>query len=177
MRNDVVMVVHHDCQRLTKYNGRPDYDVAAPGSVLLFHKLRKERERYLRHHTHEGPYLERLQRDAHQVLVEEGTDEEHEHRSGNPRIAHLHDRDVQVTDTPSATKISYSAMSMVNENFLFILVNRHIPSPPERIDIVGIPPIAVKVAIGKVKQLSHQVQERVEGQIEEAQPHQVVWNL
>lgn len=97
------MVVHHDCQRLTQDDGCPHDDVATPSSVLLFHEFRNERERNLRHHAHEGPDLERLERYAHQVLVEEGTDEEHEHRRRNSRIAHLHDRDVQVTDAPSGT--------------------------------------------------------------------------
>jgi len=36
-------------------------------------------------------------------------------------------------------------------------VNWHVPGPPEGINIIGIPPITVKVSIGKVQELSHRI--------------------
>lgn len=37
----------------------------------------------------------------------------------------------------------------------------HVPSSPERVDIVGIPPIAVEVPIREMQQLTHQIEKRV----------------
>ena len=53
-------------------------------------------------------------------------------------------------------------------------MNRHVPRSPERVDVVRVPPVAVEVSIGEVQQLADQVQERVESQVEEAQPDQMV---
>ena len=53
-------------------------------------------------------------------------------------------------------------------------MNRHVPSPPEGVDVVSVPPVAVEVPIGEVEQLAHEVEVRVKRQIEKAQPHEVV---
>lgn len=56
-------------------------------------------------------------------------------------------------------------------------VHGPVPRAPEGGDVVGVPPVAVEVAVREVQQLAHQVQERVERQVEETQPYQMVWNL
>lgn len=89
--------------------------------------------------------------------MEEGTDEEHHHRGSRLAIAQLEKRQVQVSDAPP--------------------VNWHVPGAPEGVDVVGVPPITVKVAISKMQNLAEHIEERVEGQVEEAQPDEVVWDL
>lgn len=56
-------------------------------------------------------------------------------------------------------------------------VNGHVPGPPEGVDVVGVPPVAVKVAVREVQHFTHEVQVGVKGQVEKAQPHQVIWYL
>lgn len=53
-------------------------------------------------------------------------------------------------------------------------MDRHVPRFPECVDVVRVPPVAVEVSIGEMQQLADQVQERVENQVEEAQPDQMV---
>lgn len=156
VRNHVVVVVHHDRQRLTQDDRGPDDGVAEPGAVVPLHKLGHERERNLRHHAHKGPDLEGLERDRHEVLVEEGTEEEDRNGGRLLRAAKVDHRKVEVADAP--------------------VVHGHVPVAPEDVDVVGVPPVVVELAVGKVQHFAHQVQERVEGQVEEAQPHQVVWD-
>lgn len=53
-------------------------------------------------------------------------------------------------------------------------VHWHIPSAPEYGYIVGVPPIRVELSVCELQQLTHQVQERVEAQVEKAQPYEMV---
>lgn len=52
-----------------------------------------------------------------------------------------------------------------------------VPTAPEHVDVVGVPPVVIEVPVGKVKQLPDQVQERVEHDVEECQPQQMVRDL
>lgn len=52
-----------------------------------------------------------------------------------------------------------------------------VPTAPENVDVVGVPPVVVEVPVGKVKQLPDQVQEGVEHDVEEYQPQQMVRDL
>ena len=47
-------------------------------------------------------------------------------------------------------------------------MNGHIPGTPEGVDVISVPPVAVEVPVGKVQHLAHQIQVRVERQVEEA---------
>lgn len=47
-------------------------------------------------------------------------------------------------------------------------VHGRVPRAPEHGDVVRVPPVAVELAVGKVQQLTHQVEERVERKVEEA---------
>lgn len=53
-------------------------------------------------------------------------------------------------------------------------VHRHVPRPPEHLDVIGVPPVVIEITIRKVQQFSYQVEERVEHEIEEAQPEEMV---
>lgn len=53
-------------------------------------------------------------------------------------------------------------------------MHRHVPSPPECIDVVGIPPVAVEISVREMQQLSHQIEEGMEYQVKEAKPHQMI---
>lgn len=53
-------------------------------------------------------------------------------------------------------------------------MHRHVPRPPKSVDVVRVPPVAVEIPIGEMQQLAHQIQVRMECQVEEAQPDQVV---
>lgn len=153
----IIVVIHHNGQRLAKYNRRPHDQIAPPRSVVLLHELGDVGERDLGHHAHERPDLERLQGHTDQVLVEEGAQEEDGDAGRELAVAHAHDGDVQVAHTPA--------------------MHGHVPGAPERVDVVRVPPVAVEVAVGKLQHLAQQVHERVEHQVEEAQPHQVVGDL
>lgn len=50
----------------------------------------------------------------------------------------------------------------------------HIPRPPEDVDVVRVPPIAIEISIGEMQQFTDQIQKRVERQVEEAQPDQMI---
>lgn len=50
----------------------------------------------------------------------------------------------------------------------------HVPRPPEDVDVVRVPPIAIEISIGEMQQFTDQIQKRVERQVEEAQPDQMV---
>lgn len=43
----------------------------------------------------------------------------------------------------------------------------HIPRPPEDVDVVRVPPIAIEISIGEMQQFTDQIQKRVEHQVEE----------
>lgn len=62
--------------------------------------------------------------------MEEGTEEEHYGRGLAGGVTHLDHRDIEMTHTPP--------------------MHRHVPGPPKGVNIIGIPPITVKVAIRKV---------------------------
>lgn len=53
----------------------------------------------------------------------------------------------------------------------------HVPCSPESVDVIRVPPVAVEIPIGEVQQFTQQIEERVEHQVEEAQPYQMVWYL
>lgn len=89
--------------------------------------------------------------------MEQRWDQEHNGAGNALTVSHLHHGDVDVPHGPA--------------------VNRHVPRAPERVDVVGVPPVVVEVAVRKVHQLSHQVEEGVEVDVEETQPYQMVWNL
>lgn len=78
--------------------------------------------------------------------MEESTDEEDSNTGCYLTIAHSNQWDVEVTNGPP--------------------MNGHIPRSPEGIDIVRIPPIAIEITIGELENLTHQVQERMEGNVE-----------
>lgn len=155
--NYVVMVVHHDCQRLAQNNRSPDHQITPPRTVVLLHELGNVAQRNLGHHPHKRPDLERLQRHTDQILVEEGAQEEDGEAGRELSIAHAHDGNVQVTDAPP--------------------MNGHVPGAPERVNVVRVPPVAVEVPVGELQDLAEQVHKRVEHQVEEAQPDEVVWDL
>lgn len=46
-------------------------------------------------------------------------------------------------------------------------VDWHIPGPPERINIVGVPPITVKVTVGEMHEFANQIHERMECKVKE----------
>ena len=52
-----------------------------------------------------------------------------------------------------------------------------VPGFPEGEDVVGIPPIAVELAVGELHDLADRVEEGVEEQVEPRQPDQVVGDL
>lgn len=56
-------------------------------------------------------------------------------------------------------------------------MNRHVPRPPELVNIVRVPPIAVKVPVCKLQNLTEEIEERMECQVESTQPNQVIWDL
>ena len=56
-------------------------------------------------------------------------------------------------------------------------MNGQVPGLPEDNDVIGIPPIAVEMPIGKSEDLAHRVQEGVEEQVEKCQPYQVIRKL
>lgn len=89
--------------------------------------------------------------------MEEGTDEEHDSRSTELAITHVNERYVDVTDAPS--------------------VHRHIPCSPKRVHIVGIPPVTVKVSVRKMHNFTDEVEQRMECQVEHAQPYKMIGNL
>lgn len=86
--------------------------------------------------------------------MEKGADEEHGDRCGILLVAHLYDGNVQVAHSPS--------------------MHGHIPRPPEDVDVVRVPPIAIEISIGEMQQFTDQIQKRVERQVEEAQPDQMI---
>lgn len=144
------MVVHHDGQRLAEDQRAPDHEVAPARAELGLRRLREHRERELAHHTEERPDAEHLEWDAHQILMEQRRDYKHAQSRHSLTITSLCDRYVHVSDGPQ--------------------VHGHVPRAPEHGDVVGVPPVAVEVAVREVEQLAHEVQERVEGEVEEAEP-------
>lgn len=53
----------------------------------------------------------------------------------------------------------------------------HVPCSPEDLNIARVPPVAVKVPVGKLQDLTKEVEERVKCEIEEADPDEVIGNL
>lgn len=66
--------------------------------------------------------------------MEECTDEEHRDTGNSATVTHRNDGNVQMPDGPP--------------------VHRHVPVAPERVNVVGVPPVTVKVAVRKVQQLA-----------------------
>lgn len=130
MSYNVIVIIHHYTKWLPDDETRPYDDVAPSGAAVSFRHLAQHRQWYLSHHTHKRPYLERLQRHADEILVEESANKEDSHRRHIFTIPHLHYWNIQMPHSPA--------------------MHWHVPSSPERIDIVGVPPIAVKIPICKV---------------------------
>lgn len=53
-------------------------------------------------------------------------------------------------------------------------MHRHVPSSPKGIDVVCVPPVAVKIPIREMQQFAHQVEKGVKRQVEETKPHQMI---
>lgn len=56
-------------------------------------------------------------------------------------------------------------------------MNWHIPSSPENINVVRVPPVAVEVSVSELQNFTEQIEEGVERQVESAQPDEVIWDL
>lgn len=151
------MVVHHDAQRLSQNYRCPHHQIAEARTPTKFHVARHVRQRHLAHHAHERPDLEHFQRHTDQILVEECAEQEDDQRGHCFAVSLVDDWDVEVAHAPS--------------------VNGHIPGTPKRVDVVRVPPVTVEITIGKMQEFTNQIEERVEGQIEEAQPGEVVGDL
>lgn len=89
--------------------------------------------------------------------MEEGADEEDDDRRGHFAVSHVKYWQVQMSHAPP--------------------MNWHVPRSPEGVDVIRVPPVAVEISIGELKNFSEKVQEGMEHQVEEAQPDEVVWNL
>lgn len=74
--------------------------------------------------------------------MEECTNEKYDQRSGHSAIAQVNNRNVNMAHTPS--------------------MYWHIPCPPKSVYVIGIPPVTVEVSIGKMQQLSNEIQKRME---------------
>lgn len=74
--------------------------------------------------------------------MEESADKKYDQRRDRTIVAHIDDWYVNMPHTPS--------------------MHRHIPCSPKRINIIGIPPIAIEIPVGKVQQFADQIQERME---------------
>lgn len=178
MRDHIVMVVHHNCQRLTQYYRRPYDNVTPTWTETRLHKPWQIREWQLSHHSHERPNFECFQRNAylfdseglvyranwiiglystHQIFVEECTDEEDNYRCGSFVVAHFNNGNVKMTNAPpecteqrkfALVTIKLSGLKSKDQKIL--PVNRHIPRSPKRIDVVRVPPIAIEIPIGKL---------------------------
>lgn len=61
----VVVIVHHDGERLAQYERAPHDDVPPARAHALLREPRYDRQRRLRHHAQERPDPEHLQRHAH----------------------------------------------------------------------------------------------------------------
>lgn len=155
--NDVIVIVDENAKRLAEDERRPDDCVAPPFSHVLLQILGDDGERKLSHHTHESPNFEGFQRHRDQVFVEEGADEEDDEGCDRFAVSHVKYWQVQMPHAPP--------------------MNRHVPRSPEGVDVIRVPPVAVKVSISELKNFSEKVQEGMEHQVEEAQPDEVIWNL
>lgn len=91
---------------------------------MSLHELGHVREWDLRHHAHKGPDLEGFKGNRYEVLVEEGTEEEHGDGGHGPGIAEVDHGNVEMSDAP--------------------LVDGHVPGAPEDVNVVGVPPVVVK---------------------------------
>lgn len=65
MRDRVVVVVHHDGERLPDDERGPHHDVAIARAQPQLRHPRDHRQRRLRHHAEERPYAEHAEGDAH----------------------------------------------------------------------------------------------------------------
>lgn len=148
MRDHIVMIVHHNAQWLPENNRGPHNNVTPTWTATNLHESGHIRQRHLAHHSGECPDFKRFQRYAHQIFMKECTDKEHNNRSGRFAVAHVHHGNVQMANAPS--------------------MHRHIPCTPKCVRIVGIPPVTVEIAIGKVQQFADQIQKRMKRQVEKA---------
>jgi hypothetical protein len=125
------MVVHHDAEGLPQNEGRPHDDVPPPRSLpVLPHDEATERgQRQLGHHPRKRPHLQHINNqnhqlycqgakvpgrncvylirpewDGHEVLVEEGGDEEGHSGRHQLGVRPLNDGNVEVTDGPTVDR-------------------------------------------------------------------------
>ena len=49
-------------------------------------------------------------------------------------------------------------------------MDREIPRAPEHVNVGGVPPIAIKIAIGKLEDFSKQIKVRVKTEVEPGHP-------
>jgi len=87
--------------------------------------------------------------------VEEGTDEENRGAGHQPVVPHVDHWNVQVpVNNTCRNSIECKILNLPH----CPSVDRKVPTPPKDVNVVCIPPVVVKVAVGKVEQLSQQVQ-------------------
>lgn len=145
MMNDiVVMDVHQHSDRLADDERDPHGSVAI---VAIQETTHKPSQRNLSHHSHKGPQSKHLQRNTHQVLVEEGRHQEDCGLSQKLVDSLPQHWLIEVSQTP--------------------LVNWDIPVGPEICDRLRVPPVFVELSVSKLQQLCHKVHRRVEKPIEE----------
>lgn len=143
----VVVDVHQHGDGLANDERDPDCRIAI---VTSQEAADEPGEWNLRHHAHERPQSEHFQRNAHQVLVKEGGDQEDGCLSDPLIHTSPHERLVKVAEAP--------------------LVHRNVPVRPEISDRLRVPPVLVKLPVAEPHQLSYEVHGRVEKPIEKDEP-------
>jgi len=94
MRNHIIVIINHYTQRLPHNNRRPNDDIPPAWPEIPLHELGDVAQRNLGHHPHERPNFERLQRNAHQILMEKGGHEENRDSTYGSVVAHADNGDV-----------------------------------------------------------------------------------
>mmetsp|Transcript_28426 Transcript_28426/g.60205 ORF Transcript_28426/g.60205 Transcript_28426/m.60205 type:complete len:259 (-) Transcript_28426:1781-2557(-) len=115
------------------------------------YRLRQEYQRHLSHHGQEAVHAHHVTRHAYQHLVHDGRYKEYHEGGARLREAHSDGREVGMADEP--------------------VVDRHVPKPPVRADLGGVPPILVENPIAEPKQFRRQVEEAVKESVKSQQPN------
>ena len=147
MKNVVVVITGEYAKRLTDDQRYPHRYVGRRSGQECVDELS---ERNLEEHTHECPVAEHLEWYADQVLVEEGRHEEHYEGGLQLGEALVQQWLVEVAHCPR--------------------VHRYVPRLPEVFDRLGVPPIAVELAVTESHDLCHEVERRVKVPVEPYQP-------
>lgn len=87
-------------------------------------------------------YKAKKEKKTYHIFMKKGTEEKDSNTSKRFTISHADDRQVKMSNSPT--------------------VHRHVPSPPKRVDVIGVPPIAIEIAISELEHLPHQIQKRME---------------